>query len=162
MFVRKLRRSARIDTLCAIIGLGALAVASLPAQPARGEDAAQIVAIVNGDVISRGDVDNRRRLFALSTGLPSSQDVLDRLTPQIRQQLIDERLRLQEVERRRIVVADKDIAKAIGDVEARNGMPPCATASPPTMSSSARSSIRCGCRSAGRACCGKCSARRGR
>ena len=34
-----------------------------------------IVAVVNGDVISRADVDNRRRLFALSTGLPITQDV---------------------------------------------------------------------------------------
>ena len=41
------------------------------------------MAIVNGDVISRGDVDNRRRLFALSTGLPMSPDVLDHLSPQI-------------------------------------------------------------------------------
>jgi peptidyl-prolyl cis-trans isomerase SurA len=88
-----------------------------------GIDATKIVAIVNGDVISRGDVDSRRRLFALSTGLPTSTDVLDRLAPQIRQQLIDERLRLQEIQRRRIVVDDQDIAHAIADVEQRNGMP---------------------------------------
>ncbi len=85
---------------------------------------AGIVAIVNGDVISRADVDNRRRLFALSTGLPASQEVLGRLTPQIARQLIDERLRLQEAQRRRIVVTDKEIARAIADVEQRNGMPP--------------------------------------
>ena len=96
--------------------------AGVPAVPTA--DAAKIVAIVNGDVISREDVDNRRRLFALSTGLPMSPDILDRLAPQIRQQLIDERLRLQELQRRRIVVTDQEIAKAIQDVEARNGMPP--------------------------------------
>ena len=42
-----------------------------------------------------------------------TQDVLDRLTPQITRQLIDERLRLQEIQRRRIVVQDKEIAEAI-------------------------------------------------
>ncbi len=83
-----------------------------------------IVAVVNGDVISRDDVDNRRRLFALSTGLPTSPDVLARLTPQITKQLIDEKLRLQEIQRRRIAVSDQDIAHAITDVEQRNGMPP--------------------------------------
>ena len=97
------------------------AAAAAPA--ASGTDAASIVAIVNGDIISREDVDNRRRLFALSSGLPLAPDVLDRLTPQITRQLIDERLRLQEVQRRRILVADTDIARAIQEVEMRNSMP---------------------------------------
>ncbi|MBV9757064.1 MAG: peptidylprolyl isomerase [Alphaproteobacteria bacterium] len=87
-------------------------------------DAAAIVAVVNGDVVSRADVDNRRRLFALSTGLPVTQEVLDRLTPQVTRQLVDERLRLQEVERRKIVVTDQEIAGAIGQVEKANNMPP--------------------------------------
>lgn len=82
-----------------------------------------IVAIVNGEVISQADVDNRRRLFALSTGLPVTQDVLDRLTPQVIRQLVDERLRLQEVLRRHIVVSDQEIAQAIGEIEQQNNMP---------------------------------------
>jgi peptidyl-prolyl cis-trans isomerase SurA len=88
------------------------------------QDAAGIVAVVNGDVISQGDVDNRRRLFAMSTGMPTTSDVLDRLTPQVTHQLIDERLKLQEIQRRKIVVSDKEIADAIDDVEKRNNLPP--------------------------------------
>jgi peptidyl-prolyl cis-trans isomerase SurA len=107
-----------------LLAVAALLAAGAPApSPAPTGDAARIIAIVNGDVISREDVDNRRRLFALSTGLPAAQEVLDRLTPQITRQLIDERLRLQEVQRRRILVSDQDIAKAIEEVETRNGMP---------------------------------------
>ena len=49
----------------------------------RSPDTTRIVAVVNGDVISNVDVNNRTRLFALSTGLPMSPDVLDRLKPQI-------------------------------------------------------------------------------
>ena len=91
--------------------------------PVRPDSAtADIKAVVNGDVISRGDVDNRRKLFALSSGLPPSQDVLNRLSPRILQQLIEERLRLQEMQRRHIVVSDAEIAKSIQDVEQRNGM----------------------------------------
>ena len=85
-------------------------------------DAAKIVAIVNGDVISRGDVENRTRLFALSTGMGVAPDVLDRLKPQVTHELIDERLRLQEMQRRKVVVSDADIAQAIGELEARNNM----------------------------------------
>jgi peptidyl-prolyl cis-trans isomerase SurA len=87
------------------------------------QEATRIVAVVNGDVISNADVDNRARLFALSTGLPMSPDVLDRLKPQITRQLIDERLRMQEVQHRKIVVPDKDIATAIHEIEQRNNMP---------------------------------------
>jgi peptidyl-prolyl cis-trans isomerase SurA len=114
----------------ALLAAGLLAAGALPAAganpppPQAASEGASIVAIVNGDVVSREDVENRRRLFALSTGLPLSPEVLDRLTPQITRQLIDERLRLQEAQRRRILVADTDIARAINEVEARNNMPP--------------------------------------
>jgi peptidyl-prolyl cis-trans isomerase SurA len=83
----------------------------------------RIVAVVNGDVITTGDVDNRARLFALSTGLPTTNEVLDRLKTQIANQLIDERLRLQEAQRRKVVIPDKQIAAAIHDIEQRNNMP---------------------------------------
>ncbi len=85
---------------------------------------ATIVAVVNGDVVSQEDVNNRRLLFAHSTGLPTSPDVLDRLGPQVAKQLVDERLRLQEIQRRHVVVTDQEIAKAIEDVESRNNMQP--------------------------------------
>src|SRR5690242_18473058 len=91
--------------------LAASAAPSVPPPPAA--QATRIVAVVNGDVISNADVDNRARLFALSTGLPVTQDVLDRLRQQITRQLVDERLRMQEVQRRKIVVPDKAIADAI-------------------------------------------------
>jgi peptidyl-prolyl cis-trans isomerase SurA len=99
-----------------------------PPRPVAGKplptDSASIVAIVNGDVISTTDVDLRRRLFAVSTGLGIAPEVLDRLTPQVTRELIDERLRLQEIQRRHIVVTDQEIAAAITDIEQRNGMAP--------------------------------------
>ncbi|MBV9655864.1 MAG: peptidylprolyl isomerase [Acetobacteraceae bacterium] len=95
--------------------------------PAAKSDAApesSIVAVVNGDIVSREDVANRGRLFAVSTGLPATPDVLDRLRPQITRQLVDERLRLQEAQRRHVIVTDAQIAAAIHQIEERNGMPP--------------------------------------
>lgn len=115
--------------LLACLLLAGAAIAPATAQraaprPFEAAPAAAIGAVVNGDVISASDVENRRRLFALSTNLPMSTEVLDRLTPQVTRQLIDERLRLQELQRRGIVVGDADIAKAIADIEAANGMAP--------------------------------------
>jgi peptidyl-prolyl cis-trans isomerase SurA len=97
---------------------------STAAKPATPPPDSAIVAVVNGDVISRGDVENRRRLFAISTGLPVTNDVLERLSGQVTRQLIDERLRLQEAQRRHVVVQDREIAAAISEVEGRNNMPP--------------------------------------
>ena len=84
----------------------------------------RIAAVVNGDVISEADIANRARLFAISTGLPISPEVIDRLRAQILRQLIDERLRVQEAQRRKIVIPDAQIAAAMKEIETRNNMQP--------------------------------------
>jgi len=127
--MRRLRFGALAAlAMASLAGGGALAQGKAPAarpvaKPATPGQVA-IVAIVNGDVISDADVDLRRRLFAISTGQGISPDILDRLTPQIVRQLINERLRLQEIQRRHIVITDQQIATAIHDIEQRNNMPP--------------------------------------
>jgi peptidyl-prolyl cis-trans isomerase SurA len=108
-----------------ILALVLLAVlAALPAIPPAHAESAGIVAVVNGDVITTFDVEARRRLFAATAGLPMTAEVLDRITPQVRRLLVDERLRLQEVQRRRVLVTDGEIAAAIGRIEQRNNMSP--------------------------------------
>jgi peptidyl-prolyl cis-trans isomerase SurA len=84
----------------------------------------RIVAVVNGEVVSRVDVMGRARLFALNAGIAVAPEVLERLTPQVTRLLIDERLRLQEVRRRRLPVTDAEVAEAIAELEQRNNLPP--------------------------------------
>jgi peptidyl-prolyl cis-trans isomerase SurA len=98
------------------------AVTKSPAGPQATPDAMRIAAVVNGDVITNSDIDNRTRLFALSTGLALAPDVMARLRPQILRQLVDERLRMQEALKRKIVIQDQQIADAIHDIEQRNNM----------------------------------------
>jgi peptidyl-prolyl cis-trans isomerase SurA len=108
----------------AAVAAGHAATPAVYAKPAAPlPDTSRIAAVVNGDVISEADIANRARLFAISTGLPMSQEVIDRLKPQILRQLIDERLRVQEAQRRKIVIQDAQIAAAIKDIESRNNMP---------------------------------------
>jgi peptidyl-prolyl cis-trans isomerase SurA len=92
--------------------------------PAADQDTDGIAAVVNGDVITRADVDNRARLFAVSSGQPIAPDVLAKLRPQITRELIDDRLRMQEIQHRKIIVPDIDVAHAIADIEQRNGLQP--------------------------------------
>ena len=84
----------------------------------------RIVAVVNGDVVTEAEVQSRAKLFALNIGLQPAPDLLARIRPQILRQLIEERLRLQDIQRRRIPVGDDEVAQAIGDIERRNGVPP--------------------------------------
>ncbi len=85
---------------------------------------ASIAAVVNGQLITNGDVENRARLLALSTGMPVTPDILQRLKPQITRELIDQTLQLQEINKRKIVVPEADIGAGIGHIEQGNSMPP--------------------------------------
>ena len=112
----------------ALVGVSGMAMARTagadkPVAAAKPEPDDMIVAVVNSIPLTKRDVDNRGKLFALSTGLPLSPDLMNRLRPQIIRQLIDERLRTQEILARHINIPPEQIAAAIGNIEHRNGMP---------------------------------------
>jgi peptidyl-prolyl cis-trans isomerase SurA len=111
--------------LASAMALPAAHAAAPAAKPAAAEPLAgsRIVAVVNGDAITSADVENRARLFAVSTGLAPSPEVIARLKRQMLRQLVDERLRMQEAQRLKVVIEDKQIAEAIREIEQRNGMP---------------------------------------
>jgi peptidyl-prolyl cis-trans isomerase SurA len=113
--------SSRLNLICLLILPAWLAWSGLAAPRAHAQSAT-IDAVVNGDVITNDDVDARARFFALATGQQISPDVLVRLRPQILQQLINERLEIQESQRRGIVINDKQVASAIGEIEHNNNM----------------------------------------
>jgi peptidyl-prolyl cis-trans isomerase SurA len=109
-----------------IFGLGlagpilALGVATTPRAAAQE---ASIAAVVNGEVITSADVEARARLLALSSGLPPTPAALDRLKPQITEELVNQTLQLQEIARRKVAVPETDIAAAIGRIEQGNNLP---------------------------------------
>lgn len=114
--------------LVLIAALGLFLAAGQPIVPVLAPAAAQaqenrVAAVVNSDAITLRDLQSRRRLFQITSRLPDTPEVRERLTPQILRLLIDERLRLQEMRRRRIVVLDEDIAGALRRIEQQNGLP---------------------------------------
>jgi peptidyl-prolyl cis-trans isomerase SurA len=100
-----------------------LAPAWAQTSPGAGTDEASIAAVVNGQVITNQDVEARAKLLAVSTGMAPTPDVLQRLEPQVTSLLIDQTLQLQEINRRKVVVADADIVAAISHIEQNNGLP---------------------------------------
>ncbi len=113
--------------ILAVLAAPAMAQPRAPA-PATTADAPggprnRIVTVVNGDVVTTLEVRSRARLFALNAGFAASQEQLDRLAPQITRLLVDEKLRLQEVQRRQILVTDDDVVNTLADIERRNNLP---------------------------------------
>ena len=107
----------------AVFLAGVLCLTAGAVRPAVAQEA-NIAAVVNGEVITNNDVANRAMLLALSTGMKPTPDVLNRLKPQITQQLIDQTLQMQEISKLRVNVPEGDIAKAIGRIEQGNNLPP--------------------------------------
>lgn len=91
---------------------------------ANGQENEGIAAVVNDDAISLTDLRDRTKLVVFSAGLPSTAEVRRRLTPQVLQGLIDERLQLQEAEANNVRVADREIQQFLSDMERRNKLPP--------------------------------------
>ena len=109
----------------ALVLLAALLMPFAPMPAAMAQSAGgsvnSIVAVVNGDVVTRSEIESRRRLLALSAGVTG--DAGAQGGDQILRLLIDERLRIQELSRRRIPVTDQDIASSVANIESRNGLP---------------------------------------
>lgn len=78
-------------------------------------------AIVNGEVITETDIDQRLALVAASQNVQIPADELQRIRAQILRNLIDEALQIQAAAQRDIEVEQREIDQAFGRVAARSG-----------------------------------------
>lgn len=79
-----------------------------------------ISAIVNEDIITAYDLNNRVRFLILSTGTKPSPESLKRLQSQALSDLVEEKLKLQAAKENNIDVANAVIEKEIGNLAQRN------------------------------------------
>lgn len=86
-------------------------------------DESRIVAIINGQLLTQRDINNREKLFQLTAGINLSPDVMQHMRPQLIKQLITERLHIQEMLRRNVNISPEQIAKAIAGIEKQNNLP---------------------------------------
>jgi peptidyl-prolyl cis-trans isomerase SurA len=83
----------------------------------------RIAAIVNENVITTFDIDERVKLGLLSSGLPDTPDVRARILPQVLRSLVDEQLQAQESKRLDITVPQDEIDQAMQKIAADNHIP---------------------------------------
>src|SRR5579872_4482242 len=104
---RKLKFCGMALTL--LIG-GSVLAQQQPQQPA---DAQRVAAVVNDDIISVHDLDQRMKLVLLSSNLPDNVESRTRVMPQVIRRLIDERLELQEAEKNKVNVESGEVSTAL-------------------------------------------------
>ena len=89
---------------------------------ASGSDA-RIAAVVNDNVISSSDINDRIKLAMMSSNLPDNLEIRQKLLPQILRGLIDEQLEMQEAKRLDITVSNEDIDQALKRIAEENKIP---------------------------------------
>ena len=81
-----------------------------------------IAAIVNDEPISYSDVRERAQLLLLSLGSQPNEQQLQQVAGQALEQLIDEKLQLQEAAEYEVEVSDEAISDSIADMAAQSGL----------------------------------------
>jgi len=83
----------------------------------------RIAAVVNNDIVTADDVNARLMLLLRSSGIPDTPQNRQQLLNRVLQQLIDEKLEMQEAKRFKVVADKAEVEKALASIEARNNMP---------------------------------------
>lgn len=119
----KMTRLATLLYSCVLIAVGA-APASAQQMGAAATPAISIAAVVNDEIVTVREVQNRLRLFIATARIENTPDVQRRLVPQVIDSLIDERLKMQEARRLEVSVTTDEVRNAVNLIEDRNGMAP--------------------------------------
>lgn len=93
------------------------------AQTGSGQDQQRIVALVNDEVVSLRDINQRSRVIMVTARLPETPEVMRAVREQAMRSLIDERLQMQEAKRRGITASQQEVDNAISLVERQLGIP---------------------------------------
>jgi peptidyl-prolyl cis-trans isomerase SurA len=89
--------------------------------PARPSLAAGVAAIVNDEVISTYDVNQRASLLLAGAGIEPSRETFERARAQALRDLVDERLQLQEASEKKVTIEPAEVDRAIADIARQNG-----------------------------------------
>ncbi|OYW14130.1 MAG: hypothetical protein B7X02_00740, partial [Rhodospirillales bacterium 12-54-5] len=85
--------------------------------------AIRIAGIVNDDVITSTDLDDRRALIIATNHVPDTVETQQKLNPRILDSLINETLQMQEAKRLSIDISDAEVTGAMARVDAMRNQP---------------------------------------
>ena len=83
----------------------------------------KIVALVNGEIISNEDLENRVNAFVMSTKIPVNAQTRRMIMQRVLNNAVDEKLKLQEAARVGIKITDEEVAAQMKQFEKTNNIP---------------------------------------
>lgn len=81
-----------------------------------------IIAIVNGELISSEDIDNRMKAFSMTANVPINKETEAMIFQRVLHNTIDEKLKLQAAAANGVVIPAKDVNAAVDSFEENNRM----------------------------------------
>jgi peptidyl-prolyl cis-trans isomerase SurA len=93
----------------------------LLAGPAAAQET-RIAAVVNDDIVSLADLQDRVRVALVSSNIEDNQQNRQRISAQVLRGLIDEKLEIQEAKRLNVKVGDDEVKEALRRIEQQNNL----------------------------------------
>ncbi len=92
--------------------------------PSHAVEREGIAAVVNDNIISYSDIRARMKLGMISSGLPNTEEMRNRMQEQVLEVLINESLQMQEAEKLGITITEEQIDHGFATVAQQNQMGP--------------------------------------
>ncbi|MBB42883.1 MAG: hypothetical protein CMM44_03860 [Rhodospirillaceae bacterium] len=96
----------------------------LPKNNIHAQEIMRIAAVVNSDIITVHDVNERMRIIFTSAKFKPTKSMVKQVGRRVLKVLIDEKLQKQEAKKRNISISKKDFSRAISELEKNNSLRP--------------------------------------
>lgn len=90
---------------------------------AQAQNSVKIAALVNGEIISNQDIQNRINSFLMTSQIPLNDQTKGMIVQKVIHSAIDEKIKLQAAEKDGITISEKDIDNAVANFEKSNKIP---------------------------------------
>lgn len=96
---------------------------SLISHNAQAQNSVKIAALVNGEIISNQDIQNRINSFLMTSQIPLNDQTKGMIVQKVIHSAVDEKIKLQAAEKDGITISEKDIDNAVTNFEKSNKIP---------------------------------------
>ncbi len=96
---------------------------SIISHNAQAQNSIKIAALVNGEIISNQDIQNRINSFLMTSQIPLNDQTKGMIVQKVIHSAIDEKIKLQAAEKDGITISEKDIDNAVANFEKSNKIP---------------------------------------
>lgn len=90
---------------------------------ASAKNSLKIAAVVNGEIISNQDIQNRINAFLMTTQIPLNDQTRNMIMQRVIHAAIDEKIKLQAAEKNNITISEKEIDASVQNFEKNNRIP---------------------------------------